>query len=194
MGTGTHAGATINRLATNGELVINGDAGTPSNVKIGAITSDPGGTCRVTLGNFHFYSATNPVSNLLAVSGYTKLLNIAFTSLATYHVQVSTHGAVVVANSTTLTFSADCQFALYAENSQIRITGGSIVSNMAVSGNFAAAGSCGFVAITGVTISGTTTGSRYLCNLNGAIWVDNAGVNYLPGNAAGSLSNGGVYS
>lgn len=44
-----------------------------------------------------------------------------------------------------------------------------------------------------MTFSGSATGQRYICGLNGVIFTGVAGPNYLPGDTAGSAYSGGQY-
>jgi hypothetical protein len=61
-------------------------------------------------------------------------------------------------------------------------------------GIFCRSRSVGAVAVHSSTYSGSATGTRYECTLNGIINANGAGANYLPGNAAGSVSTGGQYA
>lgn len=47
--------------------------------------------------------------------------------------------------------------------------------------------------ITSITFSGSATGARYLADTNSHIQTGGGGATYLPGNASGSVTNGGIY-
>lgn len=58
---------------------------------------------------------------------------------------------------------------------------------------YAQAFSLGFISPTGSTFTGSATGPRYSATAGGVINTGGAGVNYLPGDTAGSTSSGGQY-
>jgi len=49
------------------------------------------------------------------------------------------------------------------------------------------------IAIHTITFSGSATGKRYVSNENSEIFTNGGGANFVPGNAAGSTANGGIY-
>jgi len=73
-------------------------------------------------------------------------------------------------------------------------TGVVVVENNPVFNTFALASEGGGIIVgLGLTYSGSATGIRYNCSLNGYIRTFGGGANYFPGNIEGSISNGGLY-
>ncbi len=63
----------------------------------------------------------------------------------------------------------------------------------AFSSGFITAGPTGMVEYGGRTFSGSATGTRHVTTLNAVVSTSGGGATYLPGNANGTPSNGGVY-
>lgn len=59
---------------------------------------------------------------------------------------------------------------------------------------FALASRLGKIEANGITYSGSATGARYLSDNNSVLFTNGGGANYFPGNAAGSVTSGGIYS
>jgi hypothetical protein len=64
----------------------------------------------------------------------------------------------------------------------------------AYTGSFASAVLGGTLFVGGQTFSGAATGQRFNASLNGIIATGGGGINYFPGNVAGTTSTGGQYS
>ncbi|MBR8228104.1 hypothetical protein KDX05_07235 [Burkholderia vietnamiensis] len=64
----------------------------------------------------------------------------------------------------------------------------------AFSTSFANAGFLGLVTASGVTFSGSATGSRYSATMNGVVNSGAAGASFFPGSTAGSTATGGQYN
>jgi len=59
---------------------------------------------------------------------------------------------------------------------------------------FVYASRLGKIEANGITFSGSATGPRYLSDNNSIVFTNGGGANYFPGNAAGSVTSGGIYS
>lgn len=59
---------------------------------------------------------------------------------------------------------------------------------------FLAASSCGTIALSGLTVSGSATGSRYIAETNGVINTFGKAASFLPGSTAGTTPTGGIYA
>lgn len=84
--------------------------------------------------------------------------------------------------------SYDCGSARVS-SSTVTLTGTPAFSNA-----FAAAGRVSSVLFVSTTFSGSATGTRYSADTNSSILTVGAGESYLPGNAAGTKTNGGQYT
>jgi len=94
------------------------------------------------------------------------------------------------------TISGGAQRHWYTEFGAIRATGLTITltGTPAFANQFALSDMSGGMDVGGNTFSGSATGTRYLATRLSLIAVGGAGATYLPGNAAGSTANGGVYA
>jgi hypothetical protein len=97
--------------------------------------------------------------------------NYSITGGATVHVATQRNGSFVCAGNTV-----------------------TLVGNPAFSTEFSFSNLNGNQDWTGTTFTGAATGTRYQATLNGVVNTNGGGANFLPGNAAGSVANGGVYA
>jgi hypothetical protein len=107
------------------------------------------------------------------------------------HIYVNKGAAISATGAYTITGAALYHFAA--------ASGGNIFCNQAVTltgtpafTRFADASLGGTMRVDG-TYSGAATGVRYLADSNSVIWTVGGGASFLPGNSAGSVSNGGQY-
>src|SRR5690606_36421850 len=112
---------------------------------------------------------------------------------ATQHVRAHDGGVVSAIGNYTISGGALIHWVslsgiLRSQGRTITLTG-----TPAFSGSFAQAGALGIMYINGNTFSGAATGKRYDVLENSAIKVAGAGATYLPGNAAGTETLGGIY-
>ena len=112
----------------------------------------------------HIYLARNALLDL--AGSYTILGG------ATIHFTVDQHSVLAVIAPLTITLTGTPVFA----NQFIRCMESS------------------FAYLPNITFAGGAAGTRYLAQYNGVIQTNGAGVSYLPGNAAGGTSTGGVYA
>jgi len=69
-----------------------------------------------------------------------------------------------------------------------------LTGNPAFSTAFVYASRLAMISANGNTYSGAATGPRYLSDNNSIVFTNGGGANYFPGNAAGSVTSGGIYS
>jgi hypothetical protein len=177
-----------------GNVYIKGNSGTPSNVVIdGGFTKNmPGNifylqdfklikstsTYPVAIGTQ--YGAFIVFSGIEFGTGFTIHLNATSTSTlyangnyvisggCTYHAVAETH-ATILLDPITITLTGTPAFTVFA-----------VVQNVGI-------------IRTNATFSGSATGYRYVADSNAVINTFGAGASYLPGDAAGWTSNGGIY-
>ena len=116
------------------------------------------------------------------------------------HIVSTDTGSYVVITSN-YTISGSAAWHLYSLNCAEIINSTSLTVTLTGTPNFsqyfAVATTCSSLNInSGVSFvfSGLATGTRYIAQQNGSISVAGAGVNYFPGNSAGSTTTGGQYN
>lgn len=200
LGDATYTSANIlKRCVGGGSVTIKGNSGTPANVLISVTGADCflgenvgtkyiikdmkvastsgsgfsiiGGSTYVEYSNIDFGSCTN---HIYARNGaYAKALgNCSISGGATYHIRAQTLGSISLGTSLTFTLTGTPAFS----------SGFCYSSQLAV------------VQLYLTTFSGTATGTRYVCELNGVINTYGSGATFLPGNAAGTTATGGQYA
>lgn len=182
-----------------GLLVIQGNAGTPSNCIISTTSADcidsSGGNCLIT--GFKLQTAT--AGNCIAAQGGANITMIGpmvFGACAGSHIQVNDFGEVGISNNYTISGGAVHHINAFnngrqtlSANPVITLTG-----TPAFSGAVVSASLLGSSTVAGITFTGAATGVRYSATLNSVINSNGGGANFIPGNSAGSVSTGGVYA
>ncbi|HWK97655.1 MAG TPA: DUF2793 domain-containing protein [Pseudolabrys sp.] len=198
---GTYAGGlSVSQPWTGGgQLVVQGNAGVPSNVTVGTTGAD----C---------ISVTCPLPGVLAIkdmklttaasgscishsgSGPLEYANLEFGAAATFHVVLGSKSAMVTASGNS-TISGGAMAHWYNQSGFLACAGKTVTltGTPAFSSNFAFVGALAVAYLHGNTFSGGATGVRYGSVQNSMLYVGGAGANYLPGNAAGVTSGGGLY-
>jgi hypothetical protein len=136
-------------------------------------------------------------SHIVATAGAVTINNWIFTGASAPFAYMLARGGRI--NGQTFSVSAGATWMARADN------GGSSFLNLAnftatMSGTPAWGSGCVGVAngaaaiVYGKTWTGSATGKRYEATLNGSIDAAGGGANFLPGSAAGTVSNGGVYA
>lgn len=199
VGSGTYtSGITVTGpWVGSGSVQLTGDTTTPSNVVISVTSSfgivvESGG--RLKVGGFKFVTTTAG-SGILSQSGGFVLINgkCDFGACATSHINVN-NAAVSCFNDYNITGAAPIHWQvesggiLICQLATITITGTPAFATAFAYTNWAA------MTVNANTFSGSATGTRYLSTKNGLIETFGSGATYLPGNAAGSTSTGGLYS
>lgn len=181
-----------------GTVAIVGDTATPTNVVISTTSDDcfnVDNAAYVTIHGFKLTTATSGSGIQVTGSARVDFGQINFGACATHHLNMG-NGATAYADAAyTVSGGAVDHWHLggpgfFATLGAFQIT---LTGTPAFSGAWAATAG-GFMQITsGVTFSGSATGLRYFVWKNGVIDTGGSGETYLPGNAAGSYSLGGIY-
>jgi hypothetical protein len=203
VGAGTYSsGSTITIPRMTGlydlnKLSITGDPTTPSNVVLQNTTSG-GNVISVPDGAACYLSGFKLVStngNSLAVIGgscdYGEM-DFGATNIGVYVIR---RGWATCYRACTI--SGDCLYHIQCDmGGQLELFNGAFTftGSRTVTGSFVLATGLGIVEASGSTFTGTLTGVRYYSVLNGVINTFGSGVNYFPGNAAGSTATGGQYA
>lgn len=120
-----------------------------------------------------------------------------FGSSSNYHLRANAPGAIFyAADNYTITGGAVCHWQTFGSGSSIQIEFITITltGTPNFSGAFVNAQDTGYVLATGLTFSGSATGTRYVAQTNGGIQTGGGGANYFPGNGAGTTATGGYYA
>jgi hypothetical protein len=187
---------TLKNLLGAGGLFITGNPATPANVVIdGCFHKGTAGTVPV-LNGFKLINTT--ISTAYGVYAYQSaainFLNFNFGSTFYYHVYADFGGEITVTGNYTVSGNATVHIAAQGRGG-ISIIGRTvtIVGTPNFAAYYAGAGFGGTILHHGTTISGSATGGKYSVGFNGQLYVGGAGINYFPGNVAGSTNNGGQY-
>lgn len=200
---GTYAGAVVLKSYLGaGPVTINGNATTPTNVVIAVTSADAinnvnAGTWSIT--NLKVSAATSG-HGLYADGGNSKIRfsGLDFGACATNQMGAYAGASIVATGNYTVSGGSGSGAHAYA------IGGGTFsLENRTITISNTPAYAAGFVwcdrglgyfSMFGMTFSGTgATGARYVLKGNGVCFVNGAATTYLPGNAAGTLANGGQY-
>jgi hypothetical protein len=197
-GTYTGAIAVVGPWLGTGTVSIVGNTGTPANVVISvtsnnAITVSAGG--RLNVSGVKIQTTTSGVGIFSDTNGLITM-NGAFEigACATYHMLAQSGGAIVI--SANYTISGNSLYHWIANGggliSAISLTI-TLTGTPAFSSRFAYSSRVASIQCHLNTFSGAATGTRFEVDTGGSIFTNNAALTYLPGNAAGLLTQGGVY-
>lgn len=195
VGAGTYAGLTMASPQVGaGNITIQGDLTTPSNVTTGPILVDGAG-CRLFLGGLRVDKGTDQYCLCARNGGYirtTGLMHYKSTSgghrlIAEKACSIDIRDGELIEGAVTgghyfanINGVIDCSLA----------TSWTAVGTATQSGGFAYAASGGNIYGYGNTKSGAFAGPRYLAALNGIINSNGGGANYFPGDAPGVADGG----
>jgi hypothetical protein len=182
-------------------LVIQGNAGTPSNVIVdsdsgflGAIHVKPGGGCRVK--DLKTTTSFSSAYDLSAETGQLSFQNIVFAGTGTAHVSALRQAVILASGDYEIAAGAN-QHIRCNDQGCFRTTGLTVTLTgtpgfSTGSGNgFLWATSCSTITYSGVTFVGSATGKRYNVQMNSAVTVGATPDSYLPGNTTGTTATGG---
>jgi len=181
-----------------GRLVLKGNATTPTATVVSSTQSGPtllaDRVRNFVVENLTLTNSGSAGSLLLAADGSHVIIGtgVVFGPANAQHITSTTGSTVMSYSNYTVSGSAGMHVdALWG--GYIRLLGGITISGTP---NFTTAFARAYVdsmmTISG-TITGSATGKKYDAQFNGVISVGGAGVNYLPGNVAGTTSTGGQY-
>ena len=193
----TGCNVTAPRLGT-GTVTIQGNAAQPENV---IVTAASAGCFRATAAAALVVRdmelrTTGAVHALVALlGGHIQFGNIRFGSCGGVHVRAEIGGLVEAVGDYSIVAAAASHFSTGLAG-VIRVMSQSVTltGTPAFSSAFAQGTTGGQTVLVGNTFSGAATGKRYDVILNAAVNVGGAGVNYLPGSAAGTTATGGQYA
>jgi hypothetical protein len=187
---------TLKSYVGSGAITIVGNTTTPTNVTVAA-TSDAF-LADAVLGKYTLQALkmTSTGGSGVEVRNYSNLHlnNVNFGSCPGYHM-VAYGGSIVIDTNYAVSGGALCHWFSDALG-LIVATGRTVTFSNAPNFTYTAFTQfCGQVRIDGMTFTNgnTVTGTRYVSQDNGVIFTGGGGANYIPGNAAGSTSNGGLY-
>lgn len=198
---GTYAGGlSVSQPWTGGgQLVFQGNAAAPSNVTIGTTGADcisiacplPG---RLAIKDMKLMTATSGSCISHTGAGLLEYSNLEFGAAANLHVLLGSKSAMVTATGNSM-ISGGAQSHWYNQSGFLTCSGKTVTltGTPAFSSNFAFGGALAVSYLHGNTFSGGATGMRYSSVQNSMLYVGGAGASYLPGNAAGNTSSGGLY-
>lgn len=190
------AGGPLIGQARPNNLIIQGDAATPSNCQV-TITNGTGflayafGSCRVR--GFKISASGTTTGQGIAISGFSGYIEYEaceFGACGVAHVFTGTGGSVYITGNYTISGSAPSHFY---------VSGGEIITNAstatltgtpAFSLAFAYAKYQSQLYAVGFATSGAATGVRYLAQNGASIETNGGGGSFFPGNSAGSSATG----
>jgi uncharacterized protein DUF1565 len=186
---------------TSAAVALTGDTATPSNVVInGGLTVSNGG--KLALGGFKITSSS---FGLQVNSGAIVTINakMEWGACTTAHMYSTTFGGISLLASYTVT--GDAVFHMLASfYGSITVSSGGTASQPSVVGTMGGSGTRAFaytvysstiaqIYISGLAFSGPATGKRFNVDSIASINTGGGGENYIPGNAAGTVGNLGLY-
>ena len=183
--------------STVSNIVIQGNAGTPSNVIIsttGTHAINAANGALITVQNMKLQTASNGYGIAARTGSAVRYLNIVFGACSPGHVYADVAGYLLTEGNYSIVGAAVTHIKLerggifYADVATlVTITG-----NPNFSGSFASA-SDSEIDASNLSFSGTATGTRYAVSKNGVIDTNGGGANFFPGNGAGTPVTGGQY-
>lgn len=188
-GAGTFASAVLKPTVGAGSASISGAGSTT--IVTGAATAFAGsGVMNWTLSNMKLASTGQDAVQAFFGANILLGAGIEFGAVSRYHVNANFGSLVYLQNNYTISgggsvhWNADNGSRILAAGITITLTG-----TPAFSGQFAYGGNQSLLRVNANTFTGGATGSRYQVENNATIYTGGAGVNYLPGNAAGAGTN-----
>ena len=194
VGTGTFTGAIAltNGWVGSGKVILQGDTTTPGNCHInvtGTSVSMTAARLEVdgfqitsTGNNFNLANGSQLVLRNMIYSGGSAAIRVTYDSFC----QVS--GANHTINGNYSTYLNGLKGSYNCFGATITLTG-----TPAFSTSFAFMDTLSYALMSSMTFSGSGTGKRYTVNQNSVLQTG-GGATYLPGNSAGTVTTGGVYT
>lgn len=183
----------------SGVVTLQGNTTTPANVTISstvasAVTVQNGGS--LTIKGFKVSTTASFSSGLYATTGGSITFDRMDFGAANRQIQAGANSFIFGTGSAyTISAGGGAHWACNT-SAVIQIEGATITltGTPAFTTGFAWCNLCGIAVVDNNTFVGAATGPRYLSDTNAVIGTFGGGATYLPGNAAGSVSNGGVYT
>lgn len=185
-----------------GQIVIEGDTATPSNilwnVTGNCITTSGVLPAKLAVKGVKFQSSSVAI-NHSAIGTIDLQGNIEFGACTTAHMATDQAGANIIITGNYTINGNSTRHLSAIRNSVISYSGTITVTlsgTPAFSTAFAIAHTCAsmYIINSSVTFSGSATGTRYNISANGVIQTFGGGATYLPGDVAGTTATGGQYA
>lgn len=180
-----------------GPVTLRGNTSTPANVTLTVTGASAiqviGGTWAIQ--GFKL-SSTGTSSDGISASGqtYVTYASMNFGACGQYHVYSSSSATVIGTGAYTISGGGLGHLGLGA-NSRVVLNSATVtVSGTPAFTMFAIATFSSTLEVYSTTFTGAATGQRYVASFNAVIYTGGGGANFFPGNAAGSVNNGGVYA
>jgi hypothetical protein len=200
--TGTFAPITLKTFRGNGQIILQGDTVTPANVIINnttagthCVTHNTGVRSPWKITGFKLTNSGTGNSDGISMSDSVLELGVMeFGAITRYGVLVATMGACK--SSGAITWSGNIARAIFVQSLGLvaQIGAGATWTysgTPAWGGAFAYLTSGGQISVFS-TQTGAATGKRYQVESNAVLNVFGAGINFFPGNVAGTTATGGV--
>lgn len=197
------AGMNITGRQGAGNLYLTGNATTPANCVINATSSNCLGATGHPMGSiiyFNGFKLTTTTSGqciYAAAGSQIYYHNIEFGSCAGYHILVQGGASLVLLGNCKISGGAGSHVLAQTQGGWFNGTSGvtiTITGTPAFSLAFFYISTLAIAAISNtVTWSGSATGKRYVSDSLSIINTNGSSSTYLPGNASGTTSNGGLY-
>jgi hypothetical protein len=177
-----------------------GNAASPSSCQITASNSNgisAGSGATISVNGFQITAtgsqgATSGYGVLAGTSSWINVGNVIFGSCGAAQVGAVGGGGVVLTGP--LTFTGTSPAAFSASGASIQASGATLnMTSPTYTSAFAVVQLTGVASFGSTVFTGAATGSRYSVQANGVLTTGGAGISYLPGNAAGTTTNGGQY-
>lgn len=203
VGAGTYTGGvSIQSPFVGGNVTLQGDLTTPSNVVISTTSADAiyvANKASLILGGFKVQTTTSGTGLKAEANGLIRVTGkMNYGACASFHIYAFGAGSNIDVGAD-YTISGGAQIHWIATDGGIITVFPSgrtftLTGTPAFSSGFAYASRVGSMTVWGHTFSGSATGSRYYIDMNAVCFVNGGGASYLPGNAAGSTATGGQYA
>jgi len=183
-----------------GRLVLRGNPSSPQNVTIispshAVIINAELGAGVLRLDGFKLSTTVDGSAVSLSGSGLVEIQNLDFGPAVWNHLYLA-NAFVRVRAIGDYAISGGAQTHVNATlGGSVTLTGRTVTlsGTPAFSQPFVSIGQCGRLSADGAVFAGAATGTRYAAFNNGVIFVNGAGPNVFPGDAAGYVFNGGQY-
>lgn len=202
VGPGTYtAGFRLRSFVGSGRIIVIASAGDLTSTVISTTNAACVISEATTIGNYKlqwFKLQTATAGYGIALYGglnYLEFNNLNFGACATGHITAGS-GSTISAAGASYIISGGAPSHVEAsdgglfrgQNCTITLTG------TPAFGVYAAGSRSGLALLFSSSFSGSATGTRYTASTAGGIFVNGAGANYLPGNAAGTVNSPGWYA
>lgn len=179
-------------LLGGGTLSFVGDEATPANVVV------PGFSVRagwVSIGGMKIATGTDWINSILVQNGAvvtTGALEFGAIGANACHISVASGGIVTIGADYAISGGAARHLlarggTIDASSRTVTLTGTPAFTSFAFSSG------CGSINLWNPTFAGAATGQRYVIDTNGVLNTYGKPADFLPGDAAGTATNGGVY-